>query len=332
MKVLIAGSHGFIGGYLSHFFADKGWEVIGVDKVTLYKPAQYELFLKHYEIREKTQLKGLKAFYRLDCCYGAQLARIIQKHKPDIIINLASVSAADVCKKNTEEAVESIYQLNANMLETIKDYKNLQRYVFISSSMVYGDFQSEKPDEEVPKFPKDPYGATKLGAEFLIQAFQHQFNISFSIVRPSAVYGPLDSNMRVTGIFMRNAHLGKPLKINDVNERLDFTYVDDVVQGIFLAATHPKAENQVFNITRGEGRTILEFAQEIIKHYPNVKIEIGDQSEHMEGLVRPMRGALGIDKAKKLLGYRPKYSIAKGVEKYVREWKKIYGDTSSSSL
>lgn len=326
MKVIVVGSHGFIGGYLCQKFIQNGWEVVGLDGVNMYKPEQYELFLKHYELRNKRQLPGLSGFYRLDCAQnGAEVARIVRNFKPDVVVNLAGTSVADICKKNTEEAVHSIYQLNANILEALKDYEPVKRYIFSSSSMIYGDFTVESPDEESPKNPKDPYGAIKLGAELLIQSFNRQFNLPYVIIRPSAVYGPLDSNMRVTGIFLTNAHKGKALRINDPNEKLDFTYVEDTAEGFYLAATQEASLNQVFNITRGEGRTILDLARCIQKHYPDVEIIENMGDEHMGGLVRPMRGGLCIDKARNLLGYDPKYSLEEGVDKYVREWKDIYG-------
>ncbi len=108
MHALVIGSHGFIGGYLCAYLNTMGWRVTGIDKISMYKPKAYELFLRHYDIRQKTQLKHLQDFYQLDCCHAAEVSRIIQKVQPDVIINLASVSVADVCKKNTEEAVRSI--------------------------------------------------------------------------------------------------------------------------------------------------------------------------------------------------------------------------------
>lgn len=325
MTIVIIGSQGFIGGYVSSLFLKSGWDVVGVDNVNMYKPNNYDLFLRHYELRQKQQLASLTAFYRCDASHGGEVARIVRKYKPEIVINLAGTPVADVCKKNTEEAVHSIYNLNANVLEAVKEHDGLKRFVFISSSMVYGDFQQDKPDEDTPKNPKDPYGAIKLGAELMVQSFSRQFGLPYAIVRPSAVYGPLDSNMRVTGIFLLNAHRNKPLRIDDVSEKLDFTYIEDTAQGIYLAATHRNAANQIFNITRGESRTILELAEEIKKHYPMAEIRERAHSEHMEGLIRPVRGALSIDKARRLLGYSPKYSLEEGIALYAREWKKIYG-------
>ena len=305
-RALVIGSHGFIGGYVCHRLISDGWEVVGVDNVNLYKPQQWKMFMRHYEIRQETQLKGLSAFYRMDAAQGGEIAKVIAKHKPNVVINLGGTSVADVCKVNIDEAVSSIYLLNCNILQALKEHDALDRYVYASSSMTYGDFPPQAPDEEAPKRPKDPYGAIKLGGEYLIQSFHRQFNIPYVVIRPSAVYGPLDSNMRVTGIFMMNAHLGKPLRVNDPTEQLDFTYVEDTADGIVRASTRSEAINEIFNITRGESRTIDELAREVQKYFPGTEIQYGASAEHMQGLVRPNRGALNIEKACRLLGFAPK--------------------------
>ncbi len=328
-KALVVGSHGFIGGYVCKQLIEEGWEVVGADSINMYKPKNYSLFTRHFEIRQEKLLKGLKEFYRMDCSHGIEFSRVVQQHQPDVVINLGGTSVADVCKKNIAEAVQSIYLLNANILQALKEHQKLDRYVYTSSSMVYGDFPCDRPDEETAGKPKDPYGAIKLGGELLVQSFHRQFGLPYVIIRPSAVYGPLDSNMRVTGIFMLNAHLGRPLKINDVNERLDFTFVEDTADGIVRAATRPEGRNETFNITRGEGRTIAELAEMIKRHFPQADIQLNAEVEHMEGLVRPQRGALNINKAKKLLGYDPKFSLSDGVARYAEEWKQIFPENRS---
>lgn len=325
-RALVIGSSGFIGGYVCERLVAEGYEVVGVDNINLYKPNQWKMFMRHFEIRQSRQLQGLSAFYRMDAAQGAEIVKIIQKHKPNVVINLGGTSVADVCKVNIDEAVSSIYMLNCNLLQGLKEYDALDRYVYASSSMTYGDFPPEPPDEDAPKRPKDPYGAIKLGGEYLIQSFNRQFDLPYVIIRPSAVYGPLDSNMRVTGIFMLNAHQGKPLRVNDPHEQLDFTYVDDTADGIVRAATRPEALNETFNITRGESRTIDELAKAIQAQFPKVEIQYGAPPEHMQGLVRPNRGALNIEKARRLLGFNPSVSLPEGIEKYAREWRAIYGD------
>jgi UDP-glucose 4-epimerase len=323
---LVIGSHGFIGGYVSHRLIESGWDVIGVDSLSMYKPQQYMLFMRHFEVRHKTQLAGLRQFYRMDGSHSTEMARVIARHRPSIVLNLGGTSVADVCKQNIDEAVSSIYLLNASLLQSLKDYDALDRYVYVSSSMVYGDFEEQSPAEDTPKRPKDPYGAIKLGGEYLVQSFHRQFTLPYVIIRPSAVYGPLDSNMRVTGIFMLNAQMGRPLRVHDETEQLDFTYVEDLAEGIVQALTQPEALNQTFNMTRGEGRTIADLAREVQRHFPWIEVQYGAAAEHMQGLIRPTRGALDISKARQLLRYDPKHSLADGIAKYAHAWKILHGE------
>ena len=261
----------------------------------------------------------------MDASQGAEVASVIAKQSPRSYLTSAARRSPTSARSTSTKRSHSIYLLNSNLLQSLKQHDALERYVYVSSSMVYGDFPPEPPDEDAPKRPKDPYGAIKLGGEALVQSFHRQFDLPFVIIRPSAVYGPLDSNMRVTGIFMLNAHLGKPLRVNDRSEQLDFTYVEDTADGIVRACTRKEALTETFNITRGEGRTIDELAIEIQKQFPAIEIQYGAPPEHMQGLVRPNRGALNIEKARRLLEFNPKVSLPEGIERYARQWRAIFG-------
>ena len=145
--------------------------------------------------------------------------------------------------------------------------------------------------------------------------FSKQYGIKYTIIRPSAVYGPTDVNRRVTQIFIENALKGKPLVLhNGGTSKLDFSYVEDVAEGFVLALKSSKAENETFNITMGEGRSLKELANIIKSNIPLAKIEYKEAPKEEK---RPERGALDIAKARKLLGYTPKYSLEEGMKKYI---------------
>lgn len=321
---VVVGSHGFIGAYVCRNLINLGWKVIGIDSLSMYKPENWQMHQKHFHTRQTELLPQLAEFYRVDASQAVEVIEILEQHKPQIVINVGGSSVADQCKKNIGEAVNSIYLLNANLLQCLKNLDSLNRYTYISSSMVYGDFDTKEPSEDSPKKPKDPYGAIKLGGEYLVESFNRQFDLPYTILRPSAVYGPLDSNLRVTGIFISNAFKGKPLQVNNPEECLDFTFVEDAAEGIVKASLHDNGKNQTFNMTRGAARTIHEFALEINKHVPNSEIVVGQKDEHMPGLVRPKRGTLSMNKSISLLGFQPKIDIEEGVERYVESWRRIH--------
>ena len=154
----------------------------------------------------------------------------------------------------------------------------------------------------------------KLGGEIMVKTYHHRYGIPYTIIRPSAVYGPTDCNKRVTEIFLLNALNKEPLTLDNGGlHKVDFTYVDDLVKGTLLAMHSPEACNQTFNLSCGEGRSIKELAEIISELIPGTKITTNQTKPY-----RPNRGALNISKAKKILGFNPQYNLEKGIEKYLQ--------------
>jgi nucleoside-diphosphate-sugar epimerase len=185
--------------------------------------------------------------------------------------------------------------------------------------MVYGDFKSPEVDEDAhPKDPKDVYGAFKLAGETIVRAYERNYGIDAVICRPSAVYGPFDSNARVIRKFIRNAMEGKAMTMDgDGSMKLDFTYVEDCAEAIALTATHPTARGLTFNVTRGEGRSLKELAEIVQTHFPGTPIEYRPKPAFM-----PMRGTLSIKRAREMIGYTSKIPLEEGVRRYVEHLKK----------
>ena len=243
--------------------------------------------------------------------------RLIRKYKPVYIFHLAALPLAQPDNIHTEEAVEgsvlstSFLLESCHMLGEETGYRP-ERFVYTSSSMVYGDFEYDPADEAHPTRPKGIYGTMKLAGEHVALGLGRLYAIPCTVIRPSAVYGPTDMNRRVTQIFVENALAGEPLTIRGQDERLDFTYVEDTARGFVLAATHPAGAGEVFNITSGHAHTLVEFAEELKKHIPGLTYTIEERDSR-----RPKRGTLSIQKARDVLGYAPETSLADGVAKYV---------------
>jgi nucleoside-diphosphate-sugar epimerase len=241
------------------------------------------------------------------------LSRILKEIRPQVIVQLAAVSHAGKSNKDPY----STFDHSMRTLENALDYARTEaeHFVFLSSSMVYGNFESAEVTEDHPLNPIGIYGALKLGGEKLVIAYQQVFNLSYTIVRPSALYGPRCVSRRVGQIFLEEALAGRPLKIEgDGEERLDFTYIDDLVNGLCLAIGHPGAKNQVFNMTHGAARSIAELVEVLRKQFPDVAVQHVPRDRLM-----PFRGTLNVDKARRLVGYEPAFPIEIGFEKYA-EW------------
>jgi nucleoside-diphosphate-sugar epimerase len=148
----------------------------------------------------------------------------------------------------------------------------------------------------------------------LVIAYNQVFDMPFTIVRPSALYGPRCVSRRVGQIFIENALAGKTLDIDgDGSERLDFTYIDDLTEAISLVIEKPAALNETFNLTYGSSRAIKDLVAALLVHFPDLECKHVDRDELM-----PFRGTLSIAKARDLLGYDPQFPIEKGIERYVK--------------
>ncbi len=310
--ILVTGGAGFIGAFVCRRLLSLGFQPIVYDAFIQYISPFDSLYQKALDIRFK-DIKEQIIFERGDTRDKGHTREIILNYRPEIIIHLANLPIADLSFTHTEEAIGSIVNGTVNILDIIRQVDFVTRFVYASSSMIYGDFVEIPAPEDHPKRPKDIYGGTKLSTEILIQAYSRRYGLKYTIIRPSAVYGPTDVNRRVSQIFLENAMKGETLVLHGGGANiLDFTYVEDTAEGIVLASLSPHGENEIFNITRGEGRSLLEYVEILKQFFPELHTEIRPMQVY-----RPKRGALSIQKARELLGYEPKYSLEKGIERYM---------------
>jgi UDP-glucose 4-epimerase len=199
-----------------------------------------------------------------------------------------------------------------NLLEASNKY-DVRKFVYISSSMVYGDFKDDVKEDYDCK-PQGQYGILKLAGEWLVKDYTRRTNLVHTIIRPSAVYGPLDVEDRVISKFMLNAMRGKTLKVNGASETLDFTYVDDAADGIVAAALSDNTDNKTYNITKSHSHSLLDAANLAVRIVGSGTIDVGNRD-----LDFPSRGALNIDAAKQDFGYDPKVDVEEGFNRYY-EW------------
>ena len=318
-KVLITGGAGFIGSYVSRKLLDMGHEVVVYDAFVHYI-SPLKSVLKDYIDLRFAGIADQIDFRRGDTRDKAHLRRVILETRPDRILHLAALPIADLSNRHSEEALASILEGAVNVLEVLRDVDFVDRFVYISSSMIYGDFEEIPAPEDHPKRPKDIYGGTKYAGEVLVETYGRRYEIPYSIVRPSAVYGPYDVNRRVSQIFIENALLGKPITLyGGGHQALDFTFVEDAAEGIIKVMFHEKAVGNAFNITYGHGYTLREFSDILGKHIESLEVKIVDE----EDVFRPKRGALSIEKARNMVGYNPQVSLEEGIQRYLDVYRKL---------
>jgi nucleoside-diphosphate-sugar epimerase len=225
---------------------------------------------------------------------------------------MASFPRQKVVNANPRLGAQTMMEGLLNLCEASKKH-NVKKFIYISSSMVYGDFTDDVTEDYDCK-PQGQYGIMKLAGEHLVKDYSRRNFFSHTIIRPSAVYGPLDVEDRVIAKFMLTAMRGGTLNVNGANETLDFTYVDDAACGIVAAALSDNTLNKTYNITKSHSRTLLEAAQLALKLVGGGTLVVKDKDVDF-----PSRGALNIDAARRDFGYDPKVDVEEGFEKYY-EW------------
>ena len=309
MNILITGGCGLIGhNVVARLQAEHKISVI--DNKTNYGIIPQDELDYLLEERMKKIAPTIK-IYNATIVDASTIDYIIEKNKPDVLIHMASLPRQKVVNANPAHGADVMIKGLINLLESAKKHK-IRRFVYISSSMVYGNFVNDVTEAAICN-PKGQYGIMKLCGEQLVKDYARRTGMEYTVTRPSAVYGPLDVEDRVVSKFMLTAIRGGTLKVNGADETLDFTYVDDVADGIVAAAVLPQAANQTFNITKSHSVSLLEAAEMIVKIVGRGTINCGDKDTDF-----PSRGALNIDRARAVLGYNPQVDVEEGFENYYK--------------
>jgi nucleoside-diphosphate-sugar epimerase len=307
MKILVTGGLGLIGHNVVQRLEAQGHEVVITDTRTNYGIIpQAEL---NYLMAERLKKISGKNVYHIDITNAENFDWLVNKHKPEVVIHMASFPRQKVVNANPAWGSRVMMEGLINVCESAKEH-GVERVVYISSSMVYGDFKDQVV-EDYDCRPIGQYGIMKLTGEDIVKDYHRRGAFDYAIIRPSAVYGPLDVEDRVVAKFMLGAMRGGVLKVNGAGETLDFTYVDDAADGIVSAATLTESANQTFNITKSHSVSLLQAAEMIVKIVGKGSIECRDKDADF-----PSRGALNIDRARTVLGYDPQVDVEEGFQNY----------------
>lgn len=313
MNILVTGGLGLIGHNVVKRLQEQGHQVSIIDNMTNYGIIpQNEI---NYLVEERMKKIELGDFiYNRDITDARQVNHIFQIEEPEIVIHMASFPRQKVVNANPALGSRVMSEGLLNLLEASKNY-DVRKFVYMSSSMVYGDFKDDVKEDYDCK-PQGQYGILKLAGEKLVQDYSRRDNLNYTIIRPSAVYGPLDVEDRVISKFILRAMRGDTLRVNGAGESLDFTFVDDAADGIVAAALSDNTENKTYNITKSHSHTLLDAANLAVKVAGKGEIEVGDRD-----LDFPSRGALNIDAARQDFGFDPKVDVEEGFQIYY-DWLK----------
>lgn len=327
-KILIIGGAGFIGHNLALKLKSLKAKVLVVDGLVINNIESLKKNVNNLPhpklsmtiLKERIRLlkKNKIPLKKIDARNYHKLSRVFNEFKPSVVIHLAAVSHAKRSNKEPHTTFDHSLRTLENALDNSKGI--VDHFIFLSSSMIYGNFKKPIVDENEKCEPLGIYAALKYSGEKIIKAYNQVFNLPYTIIRPSALYGERCISRRVGQIFIENCLNKKEIKIEgDGKEKLDFTYIQDLVSGLIEIIKNKKAINNTFNITYGNAQPINKLVEILKEDFPDLKVVYSKRDK-----LTPKRGTLSTRKAKQLINYKSKWPLNKGYKKYINWYKDIF--------
>ena len=349
MKILVSGSAGFIGYFLTKRLLERGDEVVGVDNINDY----YDTKLKYGRLNElgidKDEIqcsnKAVSAkykkhhFYRVDLCDKSSIDEIFEQHNFDSVVNLAAQAGVRYSLTNPDAYINSNVVGFLNILEACRGY-GVDELVFASSSSVYGlnkatPFRtSDKSEHQVSL-----YAATKKSNEMMAHAYAHLYGIRCTGLRFFTVYGPWGRPDMAPFLFTQAIAQNRSINVfNHGDMSRDFTYIDDVIDAVIMSIDNPakadanwdpkdpdisrsSAPYRLYNIGNSKPVDLMEFIRVIEK---NLKKEAKKEFLPMQdGDVKSTYA--DVSGLVEDFGYRPKTKLEDGIGRFVSWYAEFYG-------
>lgn len=331
MKVLVTGMAGFIGYHVALRLAKEGHHVYGVDNINDYYDTQLKYDrLNELGIPQEDSFIELKEcisnkfenirFKKLDLANNIEINYLFETEKFDKVCHLAAQAGVRYSLENPRSYIDSNITGFFNILECCRHH-NVKHIVYASSSSVYGN-NKKIPFEEDDRVdnPISLYAATKRSNELMAYTYNHLYNFQTTGLRFFTVYGPWGRPDMAIYLFANAISNNKPIKVyNNGKLERDFTFIDDITEGVYKVLVNDSVGNNVYNIGNGKPVKLLEFINEIEKGLQKKakKIFVGMQQGDVE--------STNADTSlfEKNFSYSPKTSINNGIKNFL-DWYKNY--------
>lgn len=333
MRILITGAAGFIGFHLSKAILEKGDEVVGIDNLNDY----YEQNLKTSRLKILKEINGF-TFHKLDLKNKVKVDAIFEKYKPEYVVNLAAQAGVRYSIENPYAYVDSNLVGFMNILEACRHFP-VKHLLYASSSSVYGGNKVVpfSTDHNVDH-PVSLYAATKKSNELMAHAYSHLYGIPTTGLRFFTVYGPYGRPDMAYFSFTQNILSEKPIKVfNHGKMERDFTYIDDIVEGIEkLIPVAPKANSdwneseddlstsfapyKIYNIGNNNPVPLMRFINAL-------EASLGKEAGKIYMDMQPgdvMKTYADVSDLERDINFKPSTSIEDGIQKFVDWYKEYY--------
>lgn len=297
MSVLVTGGAGFLGRTLVRRLAALGAEVVSFDRVVSGEPPRARV----------TEIGG-------DITDGALLEHVLREHAVSEVIHGAAIVGVTASVAGPAETVRVNIDGSVALFEAVSRAGGVRRIIDLSSEETYGHFGADPIAEDAAARPVSPYGITKYAVERLGEYYAERYGLPYVAVRLCWVYGPGFPRRRLPHPWLEDAAAGRSSRLaRGGDQRIDFTYLDDAIEGILLVLGAPRLSHRAYNLASGHAVTIRELATQIAELRPGWTVDLGDGPLEMApGVVAARKGALDIGRAR-VLGYAPRTRLSDGL-------------------
>ena len=332
--VLVTGAAGFIGFHLSRRLIEDGYDVIGIDNMSSY----YDVELKQARLEQLKDFKNF-TFFKTDLFDKTELEKIFNKTAYDVVVNMAAQAGVRYSLTNPEAYVNSNLVGFGNLLECCR-HKKVKHLVYASSSSVYGaNTKMPFSVHHNVDHPVSLYAATKKSNELMAHTYSHLYGLCCTGLRFFTVYGPWGRPDMALFLFTRSILENKPIKVfNRGQMQRDFTYIDDIVEGVIRAMGRLPEPNfewsgddpdpgtsytryRIYNIGNNQPVNLLDFIAILEK-----ELGITATKEFLD--LQPgdvLATYADIDDLEEDVGFRPNTSLREGVKRFVKWYREYYG-------
>ena len=314
MKILVTGAAGFIGFHLSRRLLERGDEVVGIDNLNDY----YPVVLKRARLERLTGCGDRFRFLEMDIADRVALPELFAREKFDAVVNLAAQAGVRYSIENPWAYVDSNLVGFANVLECCRHHP-VQHLVYASSSSVYGG-NEKTPFSEEDKVddPVSLYAATKKANELMAACYCRLYGMKATGLRFFTVYGPWGRPDMSPMLFASAISAGKPIKVFNHGDMMrDFTYIDDIVEGVVRVLDKAPDRHEVYNIGCSNPVRLMDFISEIEQ-------ALGRPAQKLMLPMQPgdvYQTYADTSKLESVFGYKPSVTLHEGISRFI-EWYK----------